>query len=735
MIKKFILLLFLFLILINLSSAVPDLDQDGVPDANDNCPNSDSTVVDQFGCSCEQKNCPLVDANKPCISRCGVINGIPTCGAYNNNECQGGICKMGACVPFESATEADGTAPTEPPAANQSSNASSQEGTAPYNKPYSLGQREEFAMVVSPAKEQGNEGKMLLYFSDKLGIDTKSLAKLMGNSVAYDKNSILMDYGAEDMPSRFAITKSRNGTIRVSSFEGFIIELEEKPLIVKEKEIIEKAQKNENKINSMSKFNPLKYVYRAFLTTTNDVPEKVQEHLEDIRDQREKVKSDIKNELGNDANGITGNVVSDSNLEVMGEYEKVFNGFALAITEDDAKKITDVKGIKKVYPNNKVEATLTDSVHLINADKVWSLDSNGDNCGATGKECITGKGVTIAIIDTGVDYAHEDLGGCFGGSSSEIARGNIKVGGSTYLFESASVSVHVNFLIKVDMNGNSIIGDSNSDLETEEGDIIYTEYGDEDFTEEDIVSFILKKGETFRVLQYLWATAPNSSNPVIVFKDIETKETIERPYSLNERSYAEATIKLGGLDYMVRSNSPFFSYNTVVNFDIVVDFDASGTIGDYELWPVESGERDKISKSSYFFIPDYGILQYVSADKKGSDNPVLTFVDKRTGDTIETPYEVVEVVNRDCKVIGGYDFVNRDNDPMDDQGHGTHVAATAAGNGRLKGVAPDANILAYKVLNQYGSGSFNNVILGFERAVDPNNDGDFSDNADIISMS
>lgn len=89
----------------------------------------------------------------------------------------------------------------------------------------------------------------------------------------------------------------------------------------------------------------------------------------------------------------------------------------------------------------------------------------------------------------------------------------------------------------------------------------------------------------------------------------------------------------------------------------------------------------------------------------------------------------------DCKVVGGHDLINNDSDPMDDQGHGTHVAATAAGNGVLKGVAPDAKIMAYKVLDSSGRGAFSTVIAGIEKAVDPNNDGDFSDRADVISLS
>ncbi len=88
-----------------------------------------------------------------------------------------------------------------------------------------------------------------------------------------------------------------------------------------------------------------------------------------------------------------------------------------------------------------------------------------------------------------------------------------------------------------------------------------------------------------------------------------------------------------------------------------------------------------------------------------------------------------------CKVAGGYDFVNNDNNPMDDHGHGTHVAATAAGNGTLKGVAPDAKIYAYKVLSSGGWGYWSWVISGIERATDPNNDGNFSDHVNIISMS
>ncbi len=88
-----------------------------------------------------------------------------------------------------------------------------------------------------------------------------------------------------------------------------------------------------------------------------------------------------------------------------------------------------------------------------------------------------------------------------------------------------------------------------------------------------------------------------------------------------------------------------------------------------------------------------------------------------------------------CKVIGGYDFNNGDADPLDDHGHGTHVSATIAGNGSLVGMAPEASLLAYKVLDANGSGYSSNVIAGIDAAVDPNGDLDTEDRADVINMS
>lgn len=73
------------------------------------------------------------------------------------------------------------------------------------------------------------------------------------------------------------------------------------------------------------------------------------------------------------------------------------------------------------------------------------------------------------------------------------------------------------------------------------------------------------------------------------------------------------------------------------------------------------------------------------------------------------------------KVVKGYDFVNEDYDPMDDNGHGTHVAGIAAGtsnNGRgIAGVCPQCSILAVKVITADGAGANSWIANGIANAV------------------
>ena len=90
------------------------------------------------------------------------------------------------------------------------------------------------------------------------------------------------------------------------------------------------------------------------------------------------------------------------------------------------------------------------------------------------------------------------------------------------------------------------------------------------------------------------------------------------------------------------------------------------------------------------------------------------------------------------KIIDYYDFGNNDNFPLDLNSHGTHVASTIASNNPdddFKGIAPESSLMIYKVFTDEGIGTLTMLTNGLERAIDPNSDGDFSDSADIISLS
>jgi len=71
--------------------------------------------------------------------------------------------------------------------------------------------------------------------------------------------------------------------------------------------------------------------------------------------------------------------------------------------------------------------------------------------------------------------------------------------------------------------------------------------------------------------------------------------------------------------------------------------------------------------------------------------------------------------------LGGEDLVNDDLDPMDDNGHGSHVAGLITADGiqsRARGVAPSVGILVVKVLGSDGSGYFSDIVSGIYYVVD-----------------
>ncbi|MBC7371811.1 MAG: S8 family serine peptidase, partial [Bdellovibrionaceae bacterium] len=107
------------------------------------------------------------------------------------------------------------------------------------------------------------------------------------------------------------------------------------------------------------------------------------------------------------------------------------------------------------------------------------------------------------------------------------------------------------------------------------------------------------------------------------------------------------------------------------------------------------------------------------------------------------------------KVVGGIDLVGTDYDsasaifakhiptpdvnPIDEAGHGTHVAGTIAGIGdgvnTYSGVAPAAELYAIKVFGAKGSTNDEIVIAALEYAADPTGDLSFTQQLDVVNLS
>ncbi|HSB83568.1 MAG TPA: S8 family serine peptidase [Nitrosarchaeum sp.] len=79
------------------------------------------------------------------------------------------------------------------------------------------------------------------------------------------------------------------------------------------------------------------------------------------------------------------------------------------------------------------------------------------------------------------------------------------------------------------------------------------------------------------------------------------------------------------------------------------------------------------------------------------------------------------------KVIGGYNFIEEGKPPLDTNGHGTQVAGVIAADGTLKGVAPKAKILAYKVSDNGEAVASDLIVRAIDMAVE--------DGANIINIS
>jgi len=280
------------------------------------------------------------------------------------------------------------------------------------------------------------------------------------------------------------------------------------------------------------------------------------------------------------------------------------NAFAATVTQKELDQLRMNNMVDRIDYDKPVHASLQDSVPLINASLAHTLQYAGVN--------LTGKGQTVCVVDSGIDYTHPDLGDCTPGNNPIIQS--------------------------------------------------YSAY-----------SPGYPNGYANNLNNTLTITKPGYKTIAVHFTNL----SVEAGYDY--------------IDILDGNNNYIYWYT-----------------GDFsDLWsPTIPGDTIKIRLTS---------------------DDDISWAGYNIDETKDASLDWSE-----ChKVIGGFDFVNLTTNPMDQYGHGTHVAGIIAAKGSINGVAPDASLIAARVLDENGSGYTSDIVAGIEYCTNNAN----TYNISVISLS
>jgi len=393
---------------------------------------------------------------------------------------------------------------------------------------------------------------------------------------------------------------------------------------------------------------------------------------------------------------------------------EIINAIAIEIEFENINRFKEIENIEKVSLDKKVYAQLYDSIDLINTSAMWEIEKNG--------RFISGENTTIAVIDTGVDYTHPDLGGCFGEECKVIGGYDFvnddpdpmdDHGHGTHCAATAAgvgtfvlaPSSEIPILFEFDTVSDRYV---EVDVESEEGEynfaLIYgngTHFlglGERDeerliVSDNENLTYDDSKDEMFVVS---WNNESHGESYILELDDLDFQDGVIFRNVITGDGYSETKengtfyvedipIKVTGYDYDLDIINLSIGEN--VSFNRIYDIN-----GNYLILPIA---EDVVDKEKYIFEI------HNSTGSVVEEHEFSWFYE-------DLDYEIVIFEEKDTEVIG---------------------------EGGLNGVAPGAKIYAYKVLNEDGSGSTSGIIKAIQEATDPNKDGDYSDHVDVISMS
>lgn len=244
---------------------------------------------------------------------------------------------------------------------------------------------------------------------------------MVSNTFAFVLENKIRGATEKGLPTDVEKLKSATDMNVGLKYDGYLIELTGTPIVQYKRDLELEIKALEDKYNQLSplqkagfsgrilsaNISAKKRVIDSLIASQKQNIEKM--HSAFLEDVRKTLKKSVK------ISKSTEKIGSDE-IRVLREYSSLFNGFAIKATPEDIERIKRIKDVKAVYPNLILTIMLRESVPLINADDTWALLDD------LGRQ-VTGEGVSIAVIDTGVDYTHKAFGSC---TREQFLAGNCK---------------------------------------------------------------------------------------------------------------------------------------------------------------------------------------------------------------------------------------------------------------------------------------------------------------------